>query len=280
MNTRTPGFYDATLCGQRGWRAILLLSVLSVCVLAPALPVVAQANKTAKKPGSEPEVVTGKITQVEKKGKTAILSIEKEGAAEGEAKLEVLLTPTINFGIHQTGDSNFLRPNVMISGQGAAAKDGKSLSLSEVTVHIGYRPNPQVVREFENIFQVCGQIVGADAMQKNFLVNFGQGPPMRVTVEMGATIKASTQDTDIIPENAKVTVEGITRGGKFLVHKVTVKLDSQLTAEEAFNPKKKIPMPAAKKEPTPKAAPKGAPKAKDAAVDPADPFGDKKKKAD
>lgn len=250
--------------------AIVMLISGSVC----SKPASAQVSKAVKKPGTENQKVPGKIVAVERKGKVATLTVEKEG---GE-KLEVLVPSTkVTFGIVGKGDVAFIRPGTMVST--TAVQSQNQLFAKEFTVFLGSRTAPRVVQDpmKPTEYQVFGAVTAVD--DDSVSLNFG--PPAGVRKIMfdkagdGIVVNVNSSDPALAVEGAAVEMEGLTRSGKFLPSGLTVTLADPLKADDVFNAdaKAKTPPKTAASKPATKAG-----KAAEPAVDTSDPFGLLKKK--
>lgn len=247
-------------------------------VAASSASVWAQASKTVKKPANDNSLkVSGKIVEIELKGKIPTFTVEKEG---GE-KQEVTVTPKMNFGIIGKGDTGFFRPGLMVSTT-AILSPQMQLFGKEYTVYIGTKPPAKVVQNANSssVYDVCGQVTAVD--EDSVTLNFGPRDGTRkVFLEKESlVININSTDGALAKVGAEVEMEGLNRAGKFLPTGLMVTLTEPLKAEEVFAPDPKTKA-AAKPAATSKTTAKAAP-AKDAAggaaADTNDPFGLLKKK--
>jgi len=243
-----------------------LACVALVYVSLGPKPVPAQTSKS-KKSAPELEKKSGKISEIEKKGKAATLTIEE---ADGE-KFDVQLTPkSPRFVVNGKGDIGFFKhANVFVSSESVVRNAGNNyLFGNKFTIHIGGKPP---VQRFEQdptnpaIYHIAGPVV--DCSEESFTFDGGDSP-YKVGFEQGVVPEITIESTE--PEHAtvgaEVEVEGVTRGGKFLPSSVVVTLDRPLVADEVFGHDKKAKSKAA--------ASKAATK-KNAKTDKADKSGDK-----
>jgi len=258
---------------SRRWatQALGAALVLAVC----SATTWAQASKTVKKPANENPKVSGKITDVEMKGKVATFTVEDEGGK----KQEVTITPKMNFGVVGKGDAGFFRPGLMVSTT-ALMSPQMQLFGKEYTVYIGTKPTAKVVQNPSSpmVYDVCGLVTAAD--EDSVTLNFGRDGVRKVFLEKDAlVININSNDASLVKAGAEAELEGRNLAGKFLPTGMMVTLAEPLSADEVFpDPKAK----AATKPATTqsKTAAKSA-TAKDApAADANDPFGVLKKKDD
>jgi hypothetical protein len=247
------------------WLVALAGMALVWVVLGPE-SVPAQSAKS-KKTAPELEKKSGKIAEIEKKGKAATLTIEE---ADGE-KFDVQLTPkSPRFVVNGKGDIGFFKhANVFVSSESVVRNAGNNyLFGNKFTIHIGGKPPAQ---RFEQdpanpaIYHIAGPVV--DCTEDSFTFDGGDSP-YKVGFEQGVVSEITIESTE--PEHATVgadvEVEGVTRGGKFLPSSVVVTLDRPLVADEVFGHDKKGKS---------KAAAKAAAAKKTAKGDKADKSGDK-----
>ncbi|MFN0054294.1 MAG: hypothetical protein ACKV0T_19130 [Planctomycetales bacterium] len=207
----------------RGW-PVWLPGVLAALLLVPAA-VSAQGAKGKK--GAEAEKVLGKITELERKGKSVTLTIDKE---EG-GTLEVLVTPKMKCTVTGKGDASFFQSKAWVSSEKVVSAN-KELFGHQFTVHFDpppaaqCRPDPKAAE----VYLVSGRVVNATdealtldcgAAGGTRKINFEKTAPLEVTVQ--------SNDTDLIVEGAVVEVEGTARGTKFQTSRLSVQLDKPLT---------------------------------------------------
>jgi hypothetical protein len=197
------------------------------CIFLPALAS-AQAKKKA---ANDHEKRTGKVFEVEKKGKTASLIVEE---ADGE-KLKVDVTSKMKFMVRGTGDSGFLKhPKAVVSSDSVFAANRQFFG-KKFTVHLGNSPAALFEQDENNaeVYHIAGPIVDCD--ETSFAINVA-GEPYKVNFEQGAELSVAIESTD--PDHASVgspvEVEGTTRGGKFHATSVVVNLERPLVADEVF----------------------------------------------
>jgi len=225
----------------RHWTARgLAAAALAGFILLPSLAV-AQGKSTAaqgksKKTAIEPEKKTGKIADVEKKGRASTLTIEE---ADGE-KFDVMVTGKMKFVVNAKGDTEFFKhPRTFVSSDSIVYSNNKFFG-KKFTVHLGNTPAAVVEPDPDNaeVYNIAGPIVDSDETSFTITAN---GSPYKVNFEQGAAVDVAVESTE--PEHAAVgsaiEVEGNSRGGKFHPTSVVVTLEKPLVAEEVFAAEKK-----------------------------------------
>jgi hypothetical protein len=271
---RSCSLWNRGPAGNRFATAGVIAALLTAFVLPARLD--AQASK--KK--IELQSITGKVTTIEKKGKITEWTVEVEAGDP----IEVTFTAkTPQLEVTGKADSGFLRPGTVISA--VANKQGNNLTFKDYTVHLGITPGPRMVRDRNSpveSYEICAQIIAVDG--DNLLLNVGAS---RQPARLDQAAEASIQSTDptTVPEGSPVTLEGLTRSGKFVPNKVTVSLEKPLSGEEYFAalnaPKTKAS--SKSKDDSPKSAKSKSSKTKDepaaggGGLEASDPFGLKKK---
>lgn len=213
-----------------GTCSLLVGAVLLTALLIPGIA----AAQTKSKKSADSEKVLGKIASVEKKGKTAKLSVTKD---DGGDTLEISILPKTVFAVVAPGDTSFLVPNQYISGK--ALKNNDRLLLDALTVYVGIKPEFKCVPDPDSAseYDVCGIITAVD---KDFTtVDFGGTVgAVQVVIPATARVTVNAADAALAPEGAPVVLEGTTRSGKFLPAKVTVTLETPLKAEDVLDKSK------------------------------------------
>jgi hypothetical protein len=192
----------------------------------------AQGAKS-KKGAADGEKKTGKIAEVEKKGKTATITIEE---SDGE-KFDVLVTAKTNFLVHGKGDVSFFKHGNMFVSSDEVVRNAATNYLHgrKFKIHLGGKgPGERVEADPANpeLCKIAGTVVDADEESFTFEA---EGAPYKVGFDQGG-VDVSIESTE--PEHAvvgaQVEVEGATRAGKFHPTAIVVTLDKPLTASEAF----------------------------------------------
>jgi hypothetical protein len=198
------------------------------CLLLPALAS-AQAKKKA---ANDHEKKTGTISEVEKKGKNATLTVAE---ADGET-FKVDVNSKMKFMVRGTGDSGFLKhPKAVVSSDSVFTANRQFFG-KKFTVHLGNSPAAIFEQDEDkaDVYHIAGPIVDCD--ETSFAINVG-GEPYKVNFEQGADLSIAIESTD--PDHASVgspvEVEGNTRGGKFHAISVVVNLERPLVADEVFS---------------------------------------------
>lgn len=189
----------------------------------------AQGSKS-KKSGSDTEKILGTVSSVEKKGKTAKLTVTKK---DGGDDIEINILPKTAFAVVASGDVTFLRPQNMVSAEALVSND--KLFAGTFTVYVGIKPEPKMQQDpmNESCYRICGLITAAD---KDGLVVDLPGGPQQVLFEQAGNVKVTVNSGDaaLAAEGAPVELEGATKVGKFLPSKITVTLAEPFKAEDVF----------------------------------------------
>ncbi len=265
---------------QRGIGRTVCLGFL---IWAVVLPPVAWAQTTkGRKPGPDLEKLSGKIQEVEFKGKAANLIIDR---TDGGDPLEILVTPKLKVLISGSADSAILVPKQSVVVRGAF-ESNKEWFAKRFEVYPGSPPPTSGIQpeaEKGGAYVIAGTLLAHE--NGKLLINAG-GKQVPVNFEQGAApeIVVFTSQLELAKVGSPIEVEGSTRGGKFLPQKILIQLQDPLTPEDFAprKPEKKAapPKPAtkSKKEKGVKPVPSGdEPETPPGEFDPDDPFGDKKK---
>lgn len=214
-------------------RCVLLLLALGVA----ASPIVAVAQGAKAKKGSEGEKVTGKVTEVERKGKAATLTVEKEDGGT----LEVALTTKLPVLVTGKGDASCIHPKAWVSSSQAVLAN-QELFAKNFTVYLGKAPPAHCGPEpmSTEVYQICGQVTAAGS--EAFVLNCGEEfGTHKVSFEQGARVEVTVNSSehDLIEAGNKIELEGMTRAGKFVPSKATVTVEKLLTGDDLFPDAKK-----------------------------------------
>ncbi len=210
-----------------------LVVVLSV-VLTTCLPAGARAQASKSKKGPEKEHKTGTIAQVEKKGKTATLTIEE---SDGE-KFDLMVTAKTPLLIKGRGDVGFFKHSpVFVSSDSVVMNEGnKYLHGKKFTIHLGGKPPAEVFGPSETspeVYNIAGPVV--DSAEDSFTFE-ALGTTYKVGFDQGVAPDIDVESTE--PEHAavgsSVEVEGMTKAGKFLPSSITVTLEKPLASDDVF----------------------------------------------
>lgn len=198
-------------------------------IVAVMLPASALAQTKSKK-SADSEKILGKIASVEKKGKTAKLSITKD---DGGDTLEISILPKTVFAVVAPGDTSFLMKSLYVSGK--ALKNNDKLLLDALTVYVGIKPELKFAQDPDSQSEcdLCGLItdVGQDALTVDVGGTVGL---VQVVVPATAKVTVNSGDAALASEGNPVVLEGATRLGKFLPSKVTITLDKPLKVEDVL----------------------------------------------
>ncbi len=218
---------------RRKWTGLVVewSLVLIHCVWLPAG---AWAQGAKSKKGADAEHKTGTVAQIEKKGKTATLTIEE---SDGE-KFDVLVTAKTNFVVKGKGDAAFFKhAHVFVSADDVVMNEGnKYLFGKKFTIHLGSKSPAETFEPNAtnpSVYQIAGPVV--DCAEDSFSFE-AFGTPYKVGFEQGVVPEVSVESTE--PEHAAVggavEVEGTTRGGKFVPTAILVTLEKPMSADEVF----------------------------------------------
>lgn len=200
------------------------------------MPAGAGAQGAKAKKGADSEHKTGTVAQVDKKGKTATLTVE---TSDGE-KFDLLVTAKTNFVVNGKGDVSFFKhSNVFVSSDNIRMNENgnsKYMFGDKFTIHLGTK-NPAERFESDpanpNMYLIAGPVV--DCSEDSFTFEAG-GTPYKVNLMKDVPTEILVESTE--PEHAavgsEVEADGITRGGKFLPSAIAVKLDKPMVADEVF----------------------------------------------
>jgi hypothetical protein len=197
------------------------------------LPSAASAQGAKSKKGADSTKKTGKVAEVEKKGKTATLTIEE---SDGE-KFDVLVTAKTNFIVNGKGDVSFFTHGSMFVSSDEVVRNPANNYLhgKKFTIYLGGKgPGERVEPDPLNpeVCKIAGTVINADEESFTFEA---QGTPYKVGFDTGG-VDISVESTD--PEHAAVgspvEVEGTTRSGKFHPTAIVVTLDKPMSASEVF----------------------------------------------
>ncbi|MBI3863097.1 MAG: hypothetical protein HY290_14495 [Planctomycetia bacterium] len=212
----------------------LAVLCLAACVGIACLPATAMAQGAKSKKGADSgEKKKGTIAEVEKKGKTATLTIEE---SDGE-KFEVQVNAKTNFVVHAKGDiSLFKHGGMHVSSEDVVRNPGNNyLHGKKFKIHLGGKGPGERMEQDPNSAEVC-HIAGAviDADDESFTFE-AEGTPYRVAFDPGGVdVSIESIEVEHAVKGAQVEVEGATRAGKFIPTAITVTLEKQMTASEAF----------------------------------------------
>lgn len=220
--------------GPRLRRMLRLALVLAVTAwIAPSIA--RGQGAKGKKAATGPETITGKIIDLERKGKSVNLTVEK---SDGE-KLVVLVNPQMQPTISARADASVLLPRFVVASDSLVSSN-MELFGKTFDVYPDESPPPHFERDSktEGVYRICGQLVAiepgavtlncGDATTK---VNFEQGQTLEVTVR--------SQDTKWVEKGDAIELEGVTRGEKFVASRVAITLDRALTAADFADNKDK-----------------------------------------
>ena len=202
------------------------------------LPTIAWAQGKSKKGSAEHEKKSGKVAEVEKKGKTSTIKVTE---ADGET-FDVTVTSKTKFVVNGKGDAGFFKhPRAFVSSNSVFTSNRQFFG-KKFTIHLGNAPTAMFEPDPDNaeVYHIAGAIVDCD--ESSFTINTGDGM-QKINFEQGADLSVAIESTE--PEHAvvgsEVAVEGTTHKGKFLPINVVVTLDKPLVADEVFSASDKKP---------------------------------------
>ncbi|MBI5759203.1 MAG: hypothetical protein HZA46_11860 [Planctomycetales bacterium] len=216
---------SSRVSGRGLFAAMTMLTVVSIS-MGSVSPLLAQASKK-----KEAQMVSGKVTAIEKKGKVTEWTVEVEGGDP----IEITFTAkTPQLAITGKADSGFLRPGTVISA--IANREGNNLAFKDYTVHLGNVPAPRMVRDRNSpveSYEFVGAIIEVDG--ENLRLNLGSGA-FNAKMQQGSEASVQSTDPSMVPEGSQVSLEGFTKSGKFVPNKVIANLDKVISGEEYLRP--------------------------------------------
>ncbi len=218
------------------------LLVRALAIVAAAgfafLPPIHAAPSKTKKGSSDHEKKTGKVAEVEKKGKVSTIKVEE---ADGES-FDVSVAAKTKFIVNGKGDSGFFKyPGAFVSSNSVFTANNQFFG-KKFTIHLGKEPAAMFEPEPDNpeVYHIAGEIVKCD--ETSFTIN-ASGTVQKVNFEQGGDLTVDIESTD--PEHAvagsAIEVEGMTKSGKFVPLNIVVTLDKPLVAEDVMAASEKKP---------------------------------------
>jgi hypothetical protein len=215
------------------------------------LPAVDAAQSKSKKGSADHEKKTGKVAEVEKKGKACTIKVAE---ADGET-FDLNVAAKTRFVVNGKGDSGFFKyPRAFVSSKSVFLNSANGQFFGKkFTIHLGKEPAAMFEPEENNpeVYHIAGEIVNCDA--SSFTIN-SNGTVQKVNFEQGAdeTVDIESTDPDHALVGSEVEVEGTTKGGKFIPLNIVVTLDKPLVADEVMAASEKKPGKAKPTSKTPK----------------------------
>ncbi len=218
---------------HRNWTGLVVLWSAAFACCA-CLPTAASAQGAKSKKGAaDGAKKTGKVAEVEKKGKTATLTIEE---SDGE-KFDVVITAKTNFIVNGKGDVSFFKHGSMFVSSDEVVRNPANdyLHGKKFTIYLGGKgPGERVEPDPMNpeVCKIAGSVVDADEESFTFEA---QGTPYKVGFDpAGVDISVESTDPEHAAVGSPVEVEGTTRSGKFHPTAIVVTLDKPMSASEVF----------------------------------------------
>jgi hypothetical protein len=254
--------------GRARWAALVAVTLMW---LSPGDAGIAQAQ--SKKVAEE--TVSGTLAAVEKKGKTAKITVKRDDGDD----IELTLTPKMRLMIEGPGDRECLRPNTVVECE--AVVSNSLFFSSSFRVHVGQgapqvgaQRDPQVAEQYK----LSALVTGVD--ETGLMLNLGPqgGGQKRLNYDNGVVSKVVvvTSDVNFLEEGMEVELTGLMRAGKLLPSSIKATRKEPFKVDDLFGNAKT----ATKGKATPKsaAAKKTKAGADGEAVGDADPFGVMSKK--
>lgn len=226
-----------TLSGFRRTATVALAAMFALTVVDDA---------AAQKKEVPTETKSGKITEVQGKGRVKTLVIDVDGKSEN-----VPVTTKLDLQIIASGDSGFVRPGQFLSA--TATMSNERLFVKELTIRAlrkGQKAPDGEIKQPEAAFgdsklayEVSGLITGVqpDADFPNHqlvMLQTADGSETPVMLEPGYSVTVIGGDPAKIPANADAELTVATlRGGKTSIVGVTVRLEETLQAADYFGDK-------------------------------------------
>lgn len=225
-----------------------IASLVATAAIFVALGEVASAQKKEV----PTETKTGKITEVQGKGRVRTLVIDIDGKSEN-----VPVTAKLDLQIIASGDSGFVRPGQFLSATATMSND--RLFVKELTIRAlrrGQKPPDGEIKQPEAAFgdsklayEVSGLITDVQPNpdfpdHQMVMLKTADENETPVMLEPGFSVSVIAGDPAKIPANtdAELTVATL-RGGKSSIVGVTVRLEESLQAAEYFGDKPAVAKP-------------------------------------
>jgi hypothetical protein len=215
-----------------GWseRLVRYAGVLAIVlsVSGSASVACAQTKKVAE------ETVNGTLGTVEKKGKTAKITVSRD---DGD-NLEVMLTPKMRLMIEGAGDRECLRPNTVVECDATMSNNLFFSSVFRVYVGLG---QPQVGAQRDPMapdqYKLIGQVLAVD--ETGLMVNLGPqgGGQKRLNFDNAGQVSKVTvvsSDVNFLEEGQDIELTGLMRAGKLLPASIKVTRKEPFTADDLF----------------------------------------------
>jgi len=188
-------------------------------------------------------VKTGTIAEFQEKGRIKILVLDIDGE-----KHEIKLIPKLTVDVVAPGDAGFIRPDVLMQGQGEFTNN--RIFLEEINIYIpeegkklsagGAKKAPPAVGQAGNVYIIGGPVVSA-AIDEDYptytqvVVKSTKQIPPAVLENDKFKVWVHRRDITIVPVGTEVelTIKPL-RGDKFLPLGVKVTLEDPLESEEFF----------------------------------------------
>jgi hypothetical protein len=223
---------------HRNLAGLAFLSGVAV-VLSACLPAITSAQSgKAKKGAAEPEKKSGTIAAVEKKGKTATITVEE---ADGE-KFDVPINAKSNFVVHGKGDTTFFKHSGLFVSADDVVRNPTNgyMHGRKFKIFIGGKGPGERLEQDPLSAEVCkiaGPVVDADDESFSFEA---EGGVHKVGLDpAGVDVSVESTEIDHAVVGSEIEVAGTTRAGKFSPTGITVTLEKPMSATEAFAGEKK-----------------------------------------
>lgn len=222
-------------CSQRVFRYVGVIGRYAGMIgLSLALPLLGTGASTfgqTKKVAEE--TVTGTLDVVEKKGKTAKITVKREDGDE----LEVMLTPKMRLMIEGAGDRDCLRPNTVVECDATMSNNLFFSSVFRVYVGAG---QPQVGAQRDPMapdqYRLIGQVLAVDETGMMFNLGPQGGGQQRLNFDNGQVSKVTivSADVNFLEEGLDVELTGLMRAGKLLPSSIKVARKEAFAADDLF----------------------------------------------
>ncbi|MEZ6067259.1 MAG: hypothetical protein R3B90_16500 [Planctomycetaceae bacterium] len=188
-----------------------------------------------------PPTKSGKLTEVQQKGRTTTLILQMDDGQTHEVKV----TPLISLAINGTGSKDLLEAGRLVSGTGIMSNN--TIFLTEVTVHLlpkGRKAPTGGVQKIEaeagesvNQYMVGGELTSfgpADGFPEYMALGLKlRGNVPNVWTEKEYTVKVSSADPEHAPVGSPVEVQyKLLRGGREMPAAIIVTREEPFTLDD------------------------------------------------
>ena len=229
----------------RSLRNAAKLMTVAAMLVSPAL---VRGQGAARLGGAEAgrdglQVKTGRILELETKGKATTLKVE---TSDGET-YDLKVAPTLEFSVIGQGDAGFVKPGMYLIARGTMSEE--KIFLSKATIQLvpkGKKPSPgRIVKApaqagaSVNTYDVAGEIVSAgppegyDDYTVVLLKIAGRNPPVWFEPKYEVQVSSSDPAHAAVGNGLELALKPL-RGGKFQPVGVRIHRDTPFSSEEVL----------------------------------------------